>query len=1230
MVNTKSMKAKAKDSVIVLNSIKKFIEEGEMSFLIGAGFSRNINKDAYLLWGELLKDAAWKLFGDGTKGSKAKKQKVLEKAEKDMGYLELASLFVKKYGYHEAIDTYIESKTPFLKTIDGKQVLLLNGVQLKNTVSSDCHYLLKQTNIQNIYTFNYDNALEFFLGEEARQSLEQEIKKLEEELADLQKERCKLESREKDIQNQIDQKKRSEEADNKTALLGNGTEGDNDSGKFQEELDIVRKEIVEHEAQESEIKVKLETHKQNRRSFYNVVKDSYDISLSSRRKSIYKIHGSLRESPEEDYGFDGDMHTQYIITQEDYDSYNEKHNAFVSMMRIDLLRSRFCIMGVSGGDANFLAWINWVKDVLDKTKDRDRKDGEEKHQSYFIYSGSTDMPGDLELMLKNHFIQPVILKEIFPKTSSDEERIKLFLEYIQPLNNNEVKEYTDYWSGIKVPRRTDKAAKPVSRQVADDLLRLSGKSQFNKPQSAIHYQAKNVQFAANHYLREEATEQERKVYAAAVNSTLMPVDLSCKGKECERMDNESNNDIRPVFQSALRRVVLLQNLIHNNEAFIREDPYIHILSRLFNYDFPSIDEIEQIGNQKGLDFVRQYSLIRLLGKKPKHIQCDAANFQSPQELVLAADWLKYIGYKNPSLYRSADDSKHQFKLFSLYDYCQAYLEAMRRKEEISTYGNVSGTIYLDTYTSDVTNGAVLLNSFVELGICFASHSLLNDTEWVELVKALKTRYAAPLAFYTIVRNGKDKVIKLVAQEMMYQEKSRRVLPAILESIIYSILSENTPDHFKGKMAQFASEILPAVNEKQWSRLLIAKAEKILDIADQYSVYSDIAKSLYGFVSSAIELIGAKNLKLRLIKRVLNSENICDRFDSIYNHLVISARVGIKPSDFVPLVDELIRFAKKVKEANSQQGYFVIMNLLSLVKNDRKSELLELIKGRCLKDPYMTEGYAAHVKDYPQMAASFKEDFLKVEDLWHTGISDKGISIGAGNVGVSQIDRTLHFDEHQTLVIYNNLKESLSKINKVLQREGRQKEDKGWMSSENNFREIVMDMRLFIHQHQNQLSGNGDYEETQILLVDVYEQCFFRKDVYQLLADDEIYRAVRRIMVETELYGIESKRQEYEQLIGRIIAKNTTELNTAFRHVSWAMGYYKKMFDTEEFNELFKAVLSVYEPYFNSSDGDPLSWNIRGCQKEIAEKSLKAIAKTLEERGYRNEFWESYQRVFGAR
>lgn len=65
-----------------LDNIKRYIEVGEMSFLIGAGFSRNVNNNAYPFWGELLEDAAWNLYGDSGKATKAKKQKVLRKVEK--------------------------------------------------------------------------------------------------------------------------------------------------------------------------------------------------------------------------------------------------------------------------------------------------------------------------------------------------------------------------------------------------------------------------------------------------------------------------------------------------------------------------------------------------------------------------------------------------------------------------------------------------------------------------------------------------------------------------------------------------------------------------------------------------------------------------------------------------------------------------------------------------------------------------------------------------------------------------------------------------------------------------------------------------------------------------------------------------------------------------------------------------------------------------------------------
>lgn len=1211
----------------LLDQIKQYIEDGEMSFLIGAGFSRNVNKDAYPMWGGLLKDAIWNMFGSG-KRTEQKEKEVMAKVEKEYGYLGFASLLVRKAGYHEAIDTYIESKTPYIRTVSGKPVLLLNGKPLRYAVNQDCHLLLKNLDIQNIYTFNYDNALEFFMGEEAKLSLEKKIVDTEREIEELQVEESELGKQEFSLQEKLAERISAESKMEHSTAVENADEETTTSQKLEQKLQDVRKDLYLKRVELNELRAELETDKRNLKTYYNVVKDSYEISLSAKRKSIYKIHGSLRENAIQDYGFDGDTHTQYIITQEDYDTYNEKHGAFVSMMRIDLLRSRFCIVGVSGGDANFLAWINWVKDVLDKTKDRAKRGKEKQHQSFFVYSGSDDMPEELVLMLKNHFIEPVILKDIFPLSKTNEERIKLFLEYLQPFSNKDTSKFTDLWSKISATKLFNRNVEPFTEANASELFRLSAFNKFNAPAAAVHYAATNVQFAARNYLKDGASKADRLIYAAAIRSTLMPIDLSCSEADLDQMYKETDDEIKTVFEESYQRMELLQHLSKKNKTQIKEISYTRFLYDLFDFRFPTRDEVEKLSVCSGIDFVRRYSLLMLLHNDNSHEDnLGSAVFNSPQELVLAADWLRCIGYKNTNLYKKADDCKQQGKLLSLYEYYKAYVLAMHRKEDPKNYGNTSNTIYLDKYAIDVANAAVLLNSFIELGICFAGRTIMEDSEWVKIVRALKQRYPVAMAFYTIVRNSKDSTIKLVAQELMYDDFSRQVLPTVLKNIIGSLVSETTPTYLKGKMAQFASEILPAVNQRHWSRLIVKNAENILGEADNSSQNYELTKSMYGFVASALQYISAKELRLKLLKRVLENVDMDSRSGSYYNTIVIAARDQLKSSDFAPLNDLVLAFAEKLSKKNNQQVGFIVMNLLILLEGENKLMVLKRMEYRMVRDAYLIGGYVYHIKDYPELVKSFTEYFLQGEDLWHTGIFKDGIHMGNGTVEVSKIDKLLKFNEKQVEYIYNDMKQILGKIDETLQWVNCHKEDNVWFSPENSFMEVVIDMRLFVNNRRKQLARYKDFEETNNMLVNVYEQCFFGKSIFQLISDDEMYRAVRKILTESELYGIDCFRLEYEQFLSSIIAKNSKELKTLFRHIGWAIKHYKSFFFNDDFKRLIAALLKVYRPYFEATNEEPHGWDLMGCQKEVAEKELVSISKTIEGWGVKDEFWNLYKRVF---
>lgn len=72
------------------------------------------------------------------------------------------------------------------------------------------------------------------------------------------------------------------------------------------------------------------------------------------RRRIVKLHGSFPS------------HRPFILTEEDYRTYPERFAPFVNLVKQSLLENVFCLIGFSGDDPNFLHWLGWVRDMLDK------------------------------------------------------------------------------------------------------------------------------------------------------------------------------------------------------------------------------------------------------------------------------------------------------------------------------------------------------------------------------------------------------------------------------------------------------------------------------------------------------------------------------------------------------------------------------------------------------------------------------------------------------------------------------------------------------------------------------------------------------------------------------------------------------------------------------------------------------------------------------------------------
>ncbi len=89
----------------ILDNIRKCIEKETLSFIIGAGFSKNISQN-FPLWKDLLTPLMLELYPECNTRDKTIKESKINQLIAEKTYLGIASEYVRRKGYHEAIDIY--------------------------------------------------------------------------------------------------------------------------------------------------------------------------------------------------------------------------------------------------------------------------------------------------------------------------------------------------------------------------------------------------------------------------------------------------------------------------------------------------------------------------------------------------------------------------------------------------------------------------------------------------------------------------------------------------------------------------------------------------------------------------------------------------------------------------------------------------------------------------------------------------------------------------------------------------------------------------------------------------------------------------------------------------------------------------------------------------------------------------------------------------------------------
>jgi len=133
---------------------------------------------------------------------------------------------------------------------------------------------------------------------------------------------------------------------------------------------------------------------------WKIVNRAKDLKKGNNGR-IVKIHGDLRKNYSEQSVFDDYHRHQYIITENDFNLYQEEHNGFTAFMQVKILQDSLCLFGFSGNDPNFLKWVEWLRLTMTKGET-----SEEPNPIFLIDNSSTpSINEETRLFYKNNKIR---------------------------------------------------------------------------------------------------------------------------------------------------------------------------------------------------------------------------------------------------------------------------------------------------------------------------------------------------------------------------------------------------------------------------------------------------------------------------------------------------------------------------------------------------------------------------------------------------------------------------------------------------------------------------------------------------------------------------------------------------------------------------------------------------------------------------------------------------------
>lgn len=1084
-----------------LRDLRERYFRGEVSALIGAGFSKNIYPE-FPNWDELLYDMIIELFKNEiqdelSKIKHLKKKRVQKKTfykeeakriANRHGYLNIVSMYQEKHGYRECIEHYIETHIPHLEKDSNENLTIKDKIKNKSILLDESAFeihksLLNLTSLNHIYTTNYDNLLE--------------------------------------------------------------TISDKFSGKWK------------------------------------ATTTSQELRLSQESKAIIKLHGNLRTNESEPFCFDNDHGKCYIISKQDYETYPEKHEPFMQLMKISLLRETFILFGFSGTDPNFIAWVKWVRNILVRNPnigqpdDEQQKKAKSKYRVFlFAIDDKTPTPAQHQFY-ENHNIAyiPILhpsITEYFDIEGSDDIKRKIALSKIISFFQN--KEESDQVQDITATNRYQQlwsnsfslTSKFNDIHYSEELIlnpelinSLFKMSKINRFSSQIYKQTQLLK----HQTQSWSTES-RKLVIKALQDTKYPPEYFGIDENFFRNDTDQERSFNLIQQrfNILKSSTCKNTEIYNNQS--DESMYNLLLQSLFAFDFKTLkDRLIQwepkdhwIQNKAMLIAIFDLaSANKMLHKYRK--EC----YMLLYEKCYCTSLLRILNFLD------SDYQTNEFKqkgISDLFDLSGLILKGITKEKntKIKPYGLNQRTILSCSDNTKYLESIRLLQFLIDSGlpVYYRNLACIKEEEWFIVAKELYTEYPYPVLYYSLQITSPD-FQKRIGQEYAYSAELKDVNKNILSILFENYLDETSPKYHDRLILNFTESLLTVVPAEIWESNFILICKQIIESL-QLSLISRTANQ---FFYNGAELIKNDANKIELLKVALD---VLSNYKSNEENRPFLLSFAKKLTKKIGYKDELKSSLDNILQIGiADRDFMTIADLADLLNNDQINKVLESIFKETSTKEISSQNiqvicFLTHKAKTNLMESKIKKLILNSPYLWSN----------ESYIPINHIGQFINWNSEDIRSIYAQLE---TKHHEYL--------DKSLIPPKFNRYKLIdpiSDALTFLSKHKDLLKKENNYASMSLSLKHRLSELIGSNSiVHGLLSSDSstVNDSIFELIRTKKYLGLEAIESGFKTLISNILYKKPEGLNDSLYVAAYILNENKEMV-TSEIKEKLIYILEQYQ------------------------------------------------------